>query len=246
MFAKNTLIQDEVNQFSKLSDQWWNETGPFAPLHRLNPTRIEFIKNTICQYLNKPFNGTPLKNLRILDIGCGGGLVAEPLTRLGAQVTGLDPSPQNIQAAQEHANLMGLEVNYVTGSVENFMASPFDIVLGLEVLEHIDNIDLFLESARKLLKPKGVMILSTLNRTVSSFVGGIIVAERILKWLPKGTHEWDRFLKPSELDHFLKKSGLKLIELQGLGFHLLRREWVLQPNLNINYFAVATHLEKGL
>ncbi len=244
MTQQRTLNQEEVEQFSKLASQWWDESGPFSPLHRLNPIRIQFITDTILQHLGGRNHHHPLKNLKILDIGCGGGLVAEPLTRLGGIVTGVDPSSKNIEAAQEHSKRMGLNITYQVGSIEDISPTSFDVIIGLEVLEHIENISFFLGCCKKLLDPKGILILSTLNRTVSSFLGGIIAAEYLLKWLPKGTHHWDKFVKPAELEHFLQKTSFTLIDLQGMGFSLLKQQWELQSKININYFAVAVPHKK--
>lgn len=238
MADKNTLNEQSVKQFSKFASQWWDEMGPFSPLHRFNPVRVQFVKDTICQHFGILKPKASLNKLKILDVGCGGGLMAEPLARLGANVTGIDPAHKNILAAEEHASLMGLNITYKEGIIEDLNTPPFfDAVLALEVIEHIDNIDIFLQKCYMLLKPKGVLILSTMNRTIPSFIGGIIAAEYVLKWVPKGTHAWEKFIKPAELNHYLEKSKFKLVDLQGASFQMFKKKWELTDNISINYFA---------
>ncbi len=225
MTTQSTIDLQEVETFSAHASRWWDQEGPFKPLHQLTPLRIAFLKKTI----------GPLQGGKILDIGCGGGLVTEPLARLGLCVTGIDPSPENITAAELHKR--NLPITYKTSSIEE-MEGSFDVVLALEVVEHVASLDSFLFHCSRLLSPKGLLILSTLNRTPSSFLGGIIAAEYFLNWVPRGTHDWTKFVKPSELSHAAEKNNLILSNLQGFGFDLGQRHWRLQDSIKINYFAV--------
>jgi 2-polyprenyl-6-hydroxyphenyl methylase/3-demethylubiquinone-9 3-methyltransferase len=237
-----TLDRDEVARFAKLADEWWDAQGPFKPLHRINPTRLTYIRGQLCRTFGRdPKVGASLQGLSVLDIGCGGGLVAEPLARLGADVTGIDPASENIQAAKAHAKGAGLDVTYrpMTAEAMAKEGGAFDAVLLLEVVEHVPDVPLFLKTVAPLVKPGGVMILSTLNRTLKAYALAIIGAELILRWLPAGTHDWNRFVTPDELKAGLKGAGLAVGDVTGLVYDLLADEWRLSRDTDVNYFATA-------
>ncbi|MDC0348836.1 bifunctional 2-polyprenyl-6-hydroxyphenol methylase/3-demethylubiquinol 3-O-methyltransferase UbiG [Alphaproteobacteria bacterium] len=239
--SKNNLSLQEVEKFSQKSSEWWNESGPYKPLHELNITRVSYIKNILGSHFKRTFeNETPLKKINVLDIGCGGGLISEPLCRLGASVTGIDPSPENIQIAKEHSNAFLLDIRYSNCLIENLDdRKTYDAVLSLEVLEHVPNPEQFVRTCFEKVSPGGILILSTLNRTLQSYLKGIVAAEYILKWVPKGTHSWSQFLKPCELHQLLKKAGCSDVSFQGISFSPLKNEWHLSDTLEINYFATA-------
>ena len=237
----STVNKDEIEKFSKLADEWWDVNGKFKPLHMFNPVRIEYILDIILKCFkidkNKKF---PLKNLNILDIGCGGGLISEPMTRLGANVTGVDASSKNINVAKAHAEKSNLNINYLNSSPENLhFKNKFDIILNLEVVEHVENLDLYLESCFHLLKPKGIMFTATLNRTLTSYVKAIVGAEYVLRWLPIGTHDWNKFIKPEELEKKLTGLNFSMINLTGLNFNPFLQEWKRTKNLSVNYILVS-------
>jgi 2-polyprenyl-6-hydroxyphenyl methylase/3-demethylubiquinone-9 3-methyltransferase len=237
----STVNKDEIEKFSKLADEWWDIDGKFKPLHMFNPIRIEYILEITLKYFkideNKKF---PLKNLKILDIGCGGGLISEPMTRLGAQVTGVDASSRNINIAKEHAKKNSLDITYLNDKPESLSSEKkFDIILNLEVVEHVEDVDLYLNSCFKLLKPKGIMFTATLNRTLTSYVKAIVGAEYILKWLPVGTHDWNKFIKPEELEKKLTDLNFSIINMTGLSFNPLFKVWKKTKNLSVNYILVA-------
>ena len=237
----STVNKDEIEKFSRLADEWWDTNGKFKPLHMFNPVRIEYILDIILKCFkidkNKKF---PLKNLNILDIGCGGGLISEPMTRLGANVTGVDASSKNINVAKAHAEKSNLNINYLNSSPENLhFKNKFDIILNLEVVEHVENLDLYLESCFHLLKPKGIMFTATLNRTLTSYVKAIVGAEYILRWLPIGTHDWNKFIKPEELEKKLTGLNFSMINLTGLNFNPFLQEWKRTKNLSVNYILVS-------
>ncbi len=225
MTPQSTVDLQEVKTFSANASQWWDQTGPFKPLHQLTPLRIAFLVDTL----------GPLKGRKILDIGCGGGLVCEPLARLGASIIGIDPSLENITAAVGHKG--DLPITYKACSAEE-MEGSFDVILALEVVEHVTSLEAFLYHCRRLLLPGGRLILSTLNRTPASFLGGIVAAEYLLNWVPRGTHDWTKFVKPSELSRAARTTGLELTGLQGFGFDLIHRQWRLQESVQVNYFAL--------
>ena len=230
-----TVNAQDVAQFEVLGAKWWDESGPMAPLHRLNPLRMQYIKSQICAALGC----NDLKGLKIADIGCGGGLVTEPLYRMGAKVTGIDAGAENIRAAKDHAKLMGLNIDYRATTAEDLAASgtQFDVVTALEIVEHVSDVDLFLKSCAKLVRPGGVLIVSTLNRTAKSFLLGIVAVEYILRWLPAGTHNWKQFLKPSEVAKPLLASGLNVRDVTGVKYLPITRRFVLDKNdLDVNYF----------
>lgn len=237
-----TLDPDEVDRFGKLAADWWDASGPLRQLHRINPVRLTYIRDQLCRrFLRDAKQAASLSGLSILDIGCGGGLVCEPLARLGADVTGIDPAAASIDAAKAHAEAMGLRIGYANMMAEQLAASGarFDAVLLLEVIEHVTDIRAFLGGVAPLVKPGGLMILSTLNRTLKAYALAIIGAELVLRWLPVGTHQWQRFVKPEELAEALAASGLTLIDTTGLIYNPLADEWRQGRDTDVNYFATA-------
>ena len=237
----STINKDEIEKFSKLADEWWDINGKFKPLHMFNPVRIEYILSIILTHFQiDKDKKLPLKNLKILDIGCGGGLISEPMTRLGAEVTGVDASSKNIKIAKAHAEKSNLSINYLNSVPENLNSkNKFDIILNLEVVEHVENLDLYLKSCFKLLKPKGMMFTATLNRTLTSYIKAIVGAEYVLRWLPIGTHDWNKFIKPEELEKKLTDLKFSIINLTGLSFNPLFKEWKKTKDLSVNYILVA-------
>jgi len=227
-----TLNSTEINHFRKLSDQWWVEGGPFSMLHRLNPLRIQYIKEWM---------GGDLTGLKILDVGCGGGILAEPLARLGAEVTGLDVIPENIEVAIAHAKEENLNINYAATTLEEYLKASslkFDVVLALEVLEHVENPKYFLKSCCAALKKEGSFFVSTFHRTFKSYIYGIIMAEYILKWVPKNTHHWTHFLKPSEIYEALREDNFIFEDLVGVTYDLWTSNWKISQDTNVNYMGV--------
>ena len=232
-----TVNQEEIQKFSLLADEWWNMEGKFKPLHMFNPIRIKYIIDICSSHynLNKDEN-LPLKGLKILDIGCGGGLISEPMCRLGAQVTGIDASEKNIKVASLHAKKNNLKINYLTASPEKMTQyEEFVIILNLELVEHVDNLNLYLEACSRLLKKNGIMFTATINRTLTSYIKAIIGAEYVLRWLPIGTHDWNKFVKPEELEKKLTNLNFLLKDMSGLNFNLLSRKWEKSNNLSVNY-----------
>ena len=232
-----TINKEEIQKFSKLSEEWWDVNGKFKPLHMFNPIRIEYITDNIKKHFEIKKNKTnSLENLKILDIGCGGGLISEPMTRLGAKVTGIDASEKNINVAKMHSKESGLEINYINASPEKLKDfETFDVILNLEIVEHVDNVDLYIESCQKLLKKNGLMFTATLNRSLTSYVKAIIGAEYILRWLPIGTHDWNKFLKPEELENYLTKEKLITQDISGLKFNPFTKRWKKSADLSVNY-----------
>ena len=240
MHTLNTINKQEIKKFSLLAQEWWNPYGKFKPLHKFNPTRIEFIrKNVISHFkLTNRYNA-PLKNLNILDIGCGGGLLSEPMARMGANVTGIDASQENINVAKIHAKEMGIKINYIKNSPEKLnIKNKFDVVLNMEVIEHVSNLDLFISSCSKILKKNSMMFIATINRTLKSYLQTIIAAEYILKWLPIGTHDWNRFLTPKELEKLSFKYNLIYKNSTGVKFNLFSGKWEKSKNIDVNYISI--------
>ncbi len=233
----STINKEEIQKFSDLADEWWDVNGKFKPLHMFNPIRIEYITEKIKQEFNLlNRNNNFLKDLKILDIGCGGGLISEPLARLGGEVTGIDASEKNIKVAKLHSKKNNLNINYFNKSPEQLNNSEkFDIVLNLEVVEHVENVDLYIKSCSNLLKKNGIMFTATLNRTIVSYIKAIVGAEYILRWLPIGTHDWNKFIKPEELEKKLSSANFNTIDVKGLEFNPLFSKWKKSDNLSVNY-----------
>jgi 2-polyprenyl-6-hydroxyphenyl methylase / 3-demethylubiquinone-9 3-methyltransferase len=240
-----TLDSEEIARFGKLAAEWWDAEGPFRPLHRINPVRLTYIRDQICRHFRRePKSLKSLAGLSAIDIGCGGGLVCEPLRRLGAAVTGIDPAPETIEAAKSHASAARLDISYEAATAEEMVARArnYDVVLLLEVVEHVPDVPAFLKAVAPLVKPGGIMILSTLNRTLKAYALAIVGAEYVLRWLPIGTHQWDRFVRPEELGEALRNAGLKLTDTTGMIYYPLADEWRLGPDTDVNYFATAVRL----
>ena len=232
-----TINKAEIQKFSDLAEEWWDVKGKFKPLHMFNPIRIEYIVKNIKQHFNINNNKSNfLKNLNILDIGCGGGLISEPMSRLGGTVTGIDASEKNIKVAQLHAKKNNLNIRYLNKSPEQLNEpEKFDVILNLEIIEHVENVNLYIDSCYKLLKKNGIMFTATLNRTLTSYVKAIIGAEYILRWLPIGTHDWNKFIKPEELEKVLRAKNFKTIDIKGLEFNPILNKWKKSDNLSVNY-----------
>ena len=234
----NTINQKEINKFSKIAKEWWDPEGKFAPLHRFNPIRIKYIKDSIINHYNIRTKNKPFKNLNILDIGCGGGLLSEPMSILGANVTGIDPSEKNIKIAKLHSIKNNLKISYICSSPEKInIKKKYDIILNMEVVEHVENINFFIKSSSKLLKKNGLMFVATLNKTLKSYIFAIIGAEYILRWLPIGTHDWNKFLTPQELNIIAKKNNFVGDELVGMKFNFLLNKWKKSKDASVNYIS---------
>ncbi len=231
-----TVNQEEIQKFSKLAEEWWDVSGKFKPLHMFNPVRIEYILEKTSGHFNRTDKTLPLKGLKFLDIGCGGGLMSEPMCRLGADVTGIDASMKNIKIAETHSKENNLKINYLNTSPEKIKESEkFDVILNLEIVEHVENVDLYFKSCAKLLKKNGLMFTATLNRTFVSFIKAIIGAEYVLRWLPIGTHDWNKFLKPKEIEEMIKNLNFSVKEVKGLEFSPFTQKWKRSNNLSVNY-----------
>ena len=232
-----TINKEEIQKFSKLADEWWDIKGKFKPLHMFNPIRIEYILEKITNHFKLDNNKKNfLKDLEILDIGCGGGLISEPMARLGGKVTGIDASQKNIKVASLHSKKNNIFINYLNKSPEQLNEKEkFDIILNLEIVEHVDNLDLYLQSCYNLLKKDGLMFTATINRTFISYVKAIIGAEYILRWLPIGTHDWNKFVKPEELEKILYEKKFTTSDVRGLDFNPVMNKWRRSNNLSVNY-----------
>ena len=232
----NTINKEEIEKFSKIAEEWWNPTGKFKPLHKFNPIRISYIKDNITSSFKLKNKRKPLEKVKILDIGCGGGLLSEPMSRLGAEVVGIDASEKNIQVAKLHAKKNSLNIKYHCTSPENFITNTkFDVILNMEIVEHVEDVDFFLKSCAKLLKKEGIMFVATINKTLKSYVFAIIGAEYIMRWLPIGTHEWEKFVIPEDLTKILKKYNLSLEKLNGMKFNLIKDQWSISSDKSVNY-----------
>ena len=234
----NTINNKEIEKFSKIAEEWWDPDGKFKPLHNFNPIRISYLKENIIKTFNLKKKDKILSGVKILDIGCGGGLLSEPMSRLGAEVFGMDASEKNIEIAKVHAKKSGLNIQYFCSSPEKFKTDlKFDVILNMEIIEHVEDVDFFLQSCSKLLKDKGIMFVATLNKTLKSYLFAIIGAEYILKWLPIGTHEWEKFVKPEDLINITKKYDLNLYDLKGVKLNLITNNWMLSSDKSVNYIA---------
>tara|TARA_A100001015_G_scaffold257788_1_gene300605 strand:- start:6403 stop:7152 length:750 start_codon:yes stop_codon:yes gene_type:complete len=240
-FKKNiymtTINKEEIQKFSALADEWWDVKGKFKPLHMFNPIRIEYITEKIKKHFNiVSKKNSYLEDFKILDIGCGGGLISEPMARLGGSVTGIDASKKNIEVAKIHSKKSNLNIRYLNKSPEQFDEyEKFDIILNLEIVEHVEDVNLYLESCNKLLKKGGIMFTATLNRTLTSYIKAIIGAEYLLRWLPVGTHDWNKFIRPEELEKILLKQKFSTINIKGLVFNPFTAKWKKSDDLNVNY-----------
>ena len=234
----SSINKKEIEKFSNMADEWWDPHGKFKPLHKFNPIRIKYIKENIVNQFKEKNKNKPLSGINILDIGCGGGLLSEPMCRLGANVTGIDASIKNIKIAKLHAKKKELKINYICSSPEKLKISKkFDVILNMEVVEHVEDISFFLKSCSKLLKKNGLMFVATINKTLKSYIFAIVGAEYILRWLPIGTHEWEKFVKPEELREILIKNNLSLKKFDGMYFNIIKDEWSITKDLSVNYIA---------
>ncbi|MBS0274681.1 MAG: bifunctional 2-polyprenyl-6-hydroxyphenol methylase/3-demethylubiquinol 3-O-methyltransferase UbiG [Proteobacteria bacterium] len=232
----------EIEKFSRMAAEWWDPTGKFAPLHKFNPVRLKFIRETVAAHVGRDGKSLrPFEGLSLLDIGCGGGLLSEPMSRLGFAVTGVDPSEKNIGTARTHAAQSGASVDYRVSDAEALVPQglTFDVVLNMEVVEHVADLRGYLESTAALVKPGGLMFVATLNRTLKALALAKVAAEYILRWLPPGTHDWDKFVAPAELRAMLEDSALKILKTQGVAFDALSWDWRLSSDTDVNYMVVA-------
>jgi len=239
----NSVNKKEIEKFSKIAAEWWDPSGKFKPLHKFNPIRIRYIKENIISSFKLKSKKKPLDKIDILDIGCGGGLLSEPMTRLGANVTGIDASSKNIGIAKLHAKKNKLKINYLCSSPEKLKTQKkFDVILNMEIVEHVEDINFFINSCSKLLKKNGLMFIATLNKTLKSYVFAIIGAEYVLRWLPIGTHDWEKFVRPEDLKKILSKNNLNLEKLDGMNFNIIKDEWSISSDTSINYIVKSIKL----
>ena len=237
----NTINKKEIEKFSKIAEEWWNPQGKFKPLHKFNPIRISYIKDSIIKDFKLKNKRKPLEKVKILDIGCGGGLLSEPMRRLGADVVGIDASEKNIKIAKLHAKKNNLKIKYINSSPEKFNTKEkFDVILNMEIVEHVDNVNFFLKACSKLLKKKGIMFVATLNKTLKSYLFAILGAEYILRWLPIGTHDWEKFIKPEDLVSILKKNNFRTDVIEGMEFDFIKDEWKISSDKSVNYIGKFT------
>jgi 2-polyprenyl-6-hydroxyphenyl methylase/3-demethylubiquinone-9 3-methyltransferase len=230
--AKTSKSDSEINKFELMAEDWWNPTGKFKPLHDLTPVRLKYIVNLA----KKHFAIDSLKNITALDVGCGGGLITEALARLELNIMGIDASEVNINIAKAHAKKMDLDIDYQQMLAEDITKKRYELILALEIVEHVEDLEFFIKTCCKLLAPGGLIIFSTLNKTIKSYLQAIIAAEYILKWVPKGTHDWKKFVKPSEINKYASHEGLELADLQGLSYSILSNTWSLSSDIGNNYF----------
>src|SRR5210317_1134365 len=235
----STVNKKEIEKFSKMAAEWWDPSGKFKPLHKFNPIRIKYIKENIVNSFKLKAKQRPLDKINILDIGCGGGLLSEPKTRLGANVTGIDASSKNIRIAKLHAKKNKLKINYLCSSPEKLkIKKKFDVILNMEIVEHVEDINFFINSCSKLLKKNGLMFVATLNKTLKSYIFAIVGAEYVLRWLPIGTHDWEKFVNPDDLIAISKKNNLSIKKLDGMKYNLINDQWTLSRDKSVNYIAL--------
>ena len=234
-----TVDKTEIEKFSKLAKDWWNPSGKFKPLHHFNPVRINFIKEKLISYFKiNPNDKKPLKKIKILDIGCGGGLLCEPLSKLGATMTGIDASKNNIEAAKLHSKEMKLNIKYIHSPPENLnLKNEFDVILNMEVIEHVTDTNLFIQNCSKLIKKNGIMFVATINKNLKSYIFAILGAEYVLKWLPIGTHDWEKFLNPKDLEIIARNNNFRTDEIIGMKFNLLSNNWYKSSDSSVNYIS---------
>ncbi len=234
----NSVNEKEIKKFSKMASEWWDPDGKFKPLHKFNPIRIKYIKENIIDNFKLKKRDKPLLGINILDIGCGGGLLSEPMSRMGGNVTGIDASKKNIEIAKLHSKKNKLKINYLCSTPEKLKTNKkFDVILNMEIVEHVEDVNFFLKSCSKLLKKNGLMFVATINKTFKSYIFAIVGAEYILRWLPIGTHEWEKFVKPNDLKKILIKNKLTLDKLDGMNFNIIKDEWKISKDLSVNYIA---------
>jgi 2-polyprenyl-6-hydroxyphenyl methylase/3-demethylubiquinone-9 3-methyltransferase len=234
----NSINKKEIEKFSNMAAEWWDPEGKFKPLHKFNPIRIKYIKENIVKEFQLKNKKYPLSGINVLDIGCGGGLLSEPMCRLGANVTAIDASNKNIAIANLHAKKNNLKINYICSSPEKLKTTKkFDVILNMEIVEHVEDVDFFLKSCANLLKKNGLMFVATINKTLKSYIFAIVGAEYVLRWLPIGTHEWEKFVKPERLKSILIKNNLNLKKIDGMNFNILKDEWNVSKDLSVNYIA---------
>ncbi len=240
--TRSSVDQAEVDRFARMAAQWWDEHGPMAMLHKFNPVRLAYIRDQAAQHFGRDTRQAGcLSGLRILDIGCGGGILAEPLARLGAAMVGADPAEDNIRAAGLHAGQSGLTIDYRAATAESLAdaGERFDVVLAMEVVEHVADVGLFVRRCAEMVRPGGMMVAATINRTAKSFALAIVGAEYVLRWLPRGTHRWDRFVTPQELDAAMQTGGLRVLDERGVVYNLFADRWQLSDNMDVNYMLTA-------
>ena len=240
--AKTTIDQSEVDRFSAMAAEWWSPTGKFKPLHKFNPVRLAYIRDKAAENFSRnPKSAKPLEGLRVLDIGCGGGLLSEPVARMGAEVVGADPSEKNIGIASTHAKASGVAVDYRAVTAEQLAEAgeTFDIVLNMEVVEHVADVELFMNTCASMVRPGGLMFVATINRTVKAAALAIFAAENVLRWLPRGTHQYEKLVRPEELEKPLAGSGLDIIDRTGVFFNPLANQWNLSKDMDVNYMLLA-------
>ena len=240
--SQSTINDAEIAKFTAMAEEWWDPKGKFKPLHKFNPVRLAYIRDQLIAHFRRDGSVMrPLEGLRIVDIGCGGGLLCEPLTRLGATVTGVDAAERNIAIAKIHAEKSGLSIDYRVTTSEALVAAgeSYDVVLNMEVVEHVDNVPLYMKSCADLVAPGGLMFTATLNRTARAFALAVVGAEYVLGWLPKGTHDWKKFLTPDEIRSLITRNGLKVTGEKGVVFHPIADEWCLSSDMGINYMVLA-------
>ena len=234
-----SVNKKEIEKFSKMAEEWWDPNGKFKPLHKFNPIRIRYIKHNIIDHFNLNDKSKPLNKINILDIGCGGGLLSEPMSRLGADVVGIDASEKNIKIAKMHAEKNNLKIDYKITSPEKLKTNKkFDVILNMEIVEHVEDVNFFIKSCAKLLKKNGIMFVATLNKTLKSYVFGIIGAEYIMRWLPIGTHEWEKFLNPDDLIAISKKNNLTMQKLDGMKYNIIKDQWTISTDKSVNYISI--------
>lgn len=243
-----SIDRNELAKFAALADEWWDPDGPMRPLHQLNPLRVAYIRDRLCaHYDREPLRPRPLEGLALLDVGCGGGLLSEPMSRLGARTTAIDAGADILSAAATHGEQAGLEIDYHLATAEEWAAAGhrYDVVLAMEVVEHVADLGSFLAALASMVKPGGAMVLATLNRTARSYALAIVGAERILRWLPRGTHRWEKFVKPGELSRTLRSAGVGLTDTTGVSYRAAARGWRISRDKSVNYMAFGVKPAKG-